>query len=154
MPQIVNKYEGNLVATSYVFGEATHDLVITSTASKSQEGYPVVRIEYKISTYRLHAGDNHPSLFSTDGDKMVSSFQGTYTGEFTVITSTKPGYLETIMEAPLNDSAILTSVFQRPEVALVISNDGTTNPSEMAPILASIHAIAIDPETLDDTEDL
>jgi hypothetical protein len=153
MAQIINKYKGNLVPTSHVFGTATHNLILRSTVYKTRQGFPVVRVEYKVSTYRLEGGDQHPSLYSTDADKHVSSFQSANIAEFAIVTSTKTNYLETLTDSSLT-SSILTEIFRRPDNQLVIRNDGTTAPTELAPILASLQAIAIDPETLDDTVDL
>ena len=155
MANIVSKYEGEKAVFPYDYGTAYHNLFYTSapnpSQSKTSTGNNVIRIEYFVTGYRLESADQHPSLFSTNEDKQISSFQGAYLGKWVFYTSTKEtsDYISGLI--PEFTAAQLTSLFARPGVSYLQSTVGTTVPSEIAPFLQLLESKSIDQDTLDDS---
>ena len=151
MPQILNKYEGTREQYPYSWGVAHHNFILTSLPKKTSTGFYVVNVKYTVTTYRLESADQHVSLFSTNEDKNVSSFQGTHIAEFGFVTSSKPtaNYVSGI--ATDLTPAQLEFLFKRPGVEYTITTVGTTAPTEIAANLALLDAQSIDPDTLDDS---
>lgn len=155
MSNIVSKYEGEKAVFPYDFGTAYHNIFYTSAPNPSQAttstGNRVVKVEYIITGYRLESADQHPSLFSTNEDKNISSFQGVCLGKWGFFTSTKEtsDYISGLI--PELTPAQLTSLFVRPGVSYLQSTVGTTDPSEIAPFLQLLQSKSIDPDTLDDS---
>ena len=148
MPQIINKYEGNKVAYPYTWGTAYYNYVVTSLPKKTTSGVPAARVEFIVSTYRIEGGDQHQSLFSTNEDKHVSSFQGNRIAYFSIVTSTKTGYLDTLIDGYTDVQ--LQAIFQRPGVVISQREVGTSDLSEIAPYLAEMQLAAIPADTLSD----
>ena len=155
MANIVNNYEGEKAIFPYTYGVAYHNLFFKSVPNPSQAktltGHTVVKVEYIVTTYRLESADQHESLFSTNEDKNISSFQGACIGKWGFFTSTREtaDYISGIITDMT--AAQLKSLFTRPGVVYVESTVGTTDPAESAPILQLLLSKAIDPDTLDDT---
>lgn len=151
MPQIVANYDGQYERYPYTWGSAYHNFKFEALGRKTQEKYDVVKIDYYVTTYRISGADQHPSLFSTNEDKHISSFQGSKIAHFSFYTSTKPtaGYISGFLTDFTTSE--LEFMFKRPGTKYVQSTAGTTDPVEMAANIQALEAISIDPDTLDDT---
>lgn len=155
MPNIVSKYEGEKAVYPYTYGVAYHNLFFTSAPNpqqaKTSTGNMVVKVDYIVTGYRLESADQHPSLFSTNEDKNISSFQGACLGKWAFYTSTREtiDYISGLI--PEFTSAQLKSLFARPGVSYLKSTVGTTDPAEINPFLTLLDSKSIDPDTLDDS---